>query len=92
MNNTSALKGILVLIAVLLAANLIATFLRPAADQPAVAFLPTAQANSVLRLEGPVLVTTNEAGDRLTIWQLGRVVNDRYEAPISQTFAASGMR
>lgn len=90
MNDAKGTKGILALVAVLLAANLAATLLRPGVDQPAVAALSEARAGEVLRIEGPYLVTTNAQGDSLTLWKLGRIVNDRYESVTSQTFKASG--
>ena len=88
---TSSLKGVLVLIALLLAANLGMSLLR-ADSRPAPAVLPTAQAGQVLKLDGPILITTNEAGDKLTVWQLGRYVDDGYESVKARTYDAATSR
>lgn len=85
-------KGILALVAALLAANLAATLLRPRVDQPAAGLFPSATAGEVLRMDSGVLITTNESGDRLTVWQLGKYVNDGYDSVKSQTFHVSTAR
>ncbi len=88
---TNSLKGILVLIALLLAGNLAMTALR-ADSRPLPPVMPTAQAGDVLKLDGPTLITTNESGDKLIIWQLGRFVNDGYESVKARTYDAATSR
>ncbi|MEQ8820900.1 MAG: hypothetical protein RLY93_11705 [Sumerlaeia bacterium] len=86
----ASLKGLLVLLAVLLAANLMAVLLRPPGDSVAVsALVPSAQAGQVMRLDSEILVTTNQQGDQITIWQLGRYVDGGYESAKSRTYTAA---
>ncbi len=87
---TNGIKGLLVLVALLLAANLVATL--SAREPGAAVVVPSAQAGQVLKIDGPVLVTTNDAGDAITVWQLGRYVNDGYESVKARTYDAASSR
>lgn len=91
MRKLDSTRTLLMAIAALLAANLIATLMRPAASAPAVSFVPAAQAQTgqVMRIEGGEFVTTNEKGDVIYIWRLGRFVNDGYESVKARTYYAS---
>ncbi|MBX3729652.1 MAG: hypothetical protein KF858_10750 [Candidatus Sumerlaeia bacterium] len=85
----SPLHGLLALIAVLLALNLVVSALRPAAP---VAVFPTAQASMILKTEGPQFITTNQEGNVIHVWELGRFVGDGYESVKVQSFNSSGGR
>lgn len=89
MKKQPVLMGFMALIAVLLALNLAAILMggeRPV--RPAI--VPTAGAGQVLRVEGPQYLTTNEKGNVLTIWELGRNVGGKYESVTVQAFDSTG--
>lgn len=90
MRSRHTLQGLLVLIAVLLALNLAALLARPE-GAPAV-LLPQAQAGTVLKMDGPQFVTTNQEGSVITLWELGRYVGDGYESVKVRSFDSSGNR
>ncbi|MCB2156369.1 hypothetical protein KQI84_15960 [bacterium] len=82
-------RNLLLLVAVLLAANLaVALFREEQPPMPPYRVLPEARAGEVLKLEGQILITTNEHGDRLTVWKLGRYVGDKYESIDSNSYFA----
>ena len=86
-------RNLLLLIAVLLAGNLaVAIFREEQPPLPPYRVFPEAQAGEVLKLEGPTLITTNEKGDRLTVWSLGRYVDDKYESIESNSYYAAVSR
>jgi hypothetical protein len=88
-NGQNSLKPILVVIAALLAANLVFSLWR--ADRPTAAtIVPSVQAGEVLRQQGDMLFTTNEAGDTLYVWQFGRFVGDGYESIDARVYRAAG--
>jgi hypothetical protein len=91
MKKPSPLEALLAAAVVLLALNLVVMLSRPAATET-ISILPAAQAQTgnVLRLEGGEFITTNQAGDTIHIWRLGRFVNDGYESVKSRTYYAGG--
>lgn len=93
MNATTvrSFQGLLVLIAVLLAANL-GVVLSRGSQASGQGIVPQIQAGSVLKLDGPTVVTTDEQGDTLYIWQLGAYVGDGYETVKARAYEASGTK
>lgn len=91
MNGKNLIPGLLALIALLLAANLAGTLLRPGGEARG-SFLPAAHAGQFVDTERPYLVTTNQDGDVLHIWVLGRWVGDGYESVRVRSFPADQAR
>ncbi|MDK2971200.1 MAG: hypothetical protein PWP23_955 [Candidatus Sumerlaeota bacterium] len=90
MRSRHTLQGLLVLISVLLLLNLVALLARP--EGAPAGLLPQAQAGTVLKLEGSQLVTTNQDGSIITLWELGRYVGDGYQSVKVRSFDSSGNR
>ena len=74
---SKAITGLLALVALLLGANLVVGLVRPHAAASAI--MPSAQAGEVMRLDTDIIITTNQGGDVLYIWQLGRYVGSGFE-------------
>lgn len=87
-----SIRGLLVLVAVLLAANLAATLAGGNTATDRSVSVRGLQAGDVLRIDGAQLATTNEQGDTLYIWQLRRYVNNRYAEVDVDRYQYSGPR
>lgn len=72
-------RGMLALIAILLAVNVVVMVARPGAAQPD-HMIPRVTAGGIIALDGPIIATTNEQGDVLYLWRPGRLVNGEYES------------
>jgi len=75
----SPTRGLLALVVVLLAMNVIVMLARPGAAQPD-HLVPHLPAGAIVKLDGPMIATSSQDGDILYIWQLGPYVNDGYES------------
>ena len=80
-------RGMLALIAILLAVNAVVMIARPGVAQPD-HMIPRVTAGGIIALEGPMIATTNEQGDALYIWRPGRMVNGEYESVSVRRYTA----
>ena len=83
----SPTRGLLAMIVFLLAINVLVMLARPGAAQSD-HFFPQLPAGAIVKLDGAMIATTNQNGDVLYIWQLGRYVNDGYESVNVRNYSA----